>query len=164
MEGVAMQRNENATKHVLIAVDGSDGARRASELAEEWFGDERLFDVTAVNVARTPLVGVPQVPFGGVVGWPWPAATPGADPLVERAMAEEEATAEAVAARQAPSGATIEVSYGDPADAIIHAAQNLDVDLIVVGSNHRGFLERLLGRPVDERLARESPIPVLVVP
>ncbi len=159
-----MPGNHRSTKHILIAVDDSEGARRASDFVEAWFGDEHAFDITAVNVARTPLVGVPQVPFGGVVGWPWPVATPGGDPLVEQAMAREESTAEAVAAGQAPSGAKIEISFGDPAEAIIHAARNLDIDLIVVGSNHRGFLERLFGRPVDERLARESPVPVLVVP
>ncbi|MGH9230512.1 MAG: universal stress protein [Acidimicrobiales bacterium] len=48
-------------------------------------------------------------------------------------------------------------------EAISHAAEDEDADLVVVGSNDRGFLQRLLGGSVSQELARKSPRPVLIV-
>jgi nucleotide-binding universal stress UspA family protein len=42
-------------------------------------------------------------------------------------------------------------------------ADQRDADLIVVGSRERGFLERLLGRSVDEAVARRAERDVLLV-
>ena len=42
-------------------------------------------------------------------------------------------------------------------------AEQRDADLIVVGSREHGFLDRLLGRSVDESVARRSERDVLLV-
>jgi nucleotide-binding universal stress UspA family protein len=55
------------------------------------------------------------------------------------------------------------VELGDPAERLLETADQRDADLIVVGSREHGFLERLLGRPVDEAVARRSERDVLLV-
>ncbi len=53
-------------------------------------------------------------------------------------------------------------SQPEPSFFTPHADQR-DADLIVVGSRERGFLERLLGRSVDEAVARRAERDVLLV-
>ncbi len=52
---------------------------------------------------------------------------------------------------------------GIPADEIVSAAEELDVDLVVVGSFGRSALEKLLLGSVAEKVIRHAPCPVLVV-
>jgi nucleotide-binding universal stress UspA family protein len=52
---------------------------------------------------------------------------------------------------------------GDPAERLLEVAEHHNADLIVVGSREHGFLDRLLGRPVDEAIARRSDRDVLLV-
>jgi nucleotide-binding universal stress UspA family protein len=59
---------------------------------------------------------------------------------------------------------TTEVVTGDPVDAISRRAAELAADLIVVGSNQRGALDRLLVGSVSEGIMRRAETPVLVVP
>jgi nucleotide-binding universal stress UspA family protein len=54
------------------------------------------------------------------------------------------------------------VELGDPAERLLEVADQRDADLIVVGSREHGFLERLLGRSVDEAVARRSERDVLL--
>ena len=52
---------------------------------------------------------------------------------------------------------------GDPAYAILDAAHEHQVDVIVVGSHERNWFSRLLSGSVSREVVRESTIPVLVV-
>ena len=54
-------------------------------------------------------------------------------------------------------------TVGEPADAIIGAANDHHARLIVVGSHHHGFMARLLGSDVAEGVKREAGCDVLVV-
>ena len=51
---------------------------------------------------------------------------------------------------------------GDPAAAIIHAAQDVKADLILIATRCRG-LDRLILGSVAERVVRESSIPVMTI-
>jgi len=147
-------------RRILVAVDESAASRRAATFVEGFFKADDV-SITAVNVARVPVEWMPA-PYGGI--FPWPAG-PIVDPeAVDRVFVREGAEAEAVAAEQAPADADIEVVFGETVEAITRAAADANADLIVVGSTHKGFLERLFSGSVAERLARESPLPVLVVP
>ena len=55
------------------------------------------------------------------------------------------------------------VELDDPAERLLEVAEQRDADLIVVGSRERGFLERLLGRSVDEAVVRRAERDVLLV-
>ena len=52
---------------------------------------------------------------------------------------------------------------GTPADAIVRLAQERNVDLIVVGSRHKGFFERLVEGSVNQNVLRRAGCDVLVV-
>lgn len=145
-------------KKILIAVDESEASRRAVEFVEGFFKGEDA-SLTAVNVAESPVAWLPATPYGTIIPWPLSSES---DPLGE-AYSREEASARAVASREAPAGADVEVVFGEAAAAISAAADDVDADLIVVGSSHKGFLQRLLAGSVSEDLVREAPRPVLVV-
>jgi nucleotide-binding universal stress UspA family protein len=50
-----------------------------------------------------------------------------------------------------------------PAEAITACARELDVELIVMGKHHLGFVEHLLAGSVAEKVVRHAPCPVLIV-
>ena len=56
------------------------------------------------------------------------------------------------------------VKDGDTGDAILEAAQNLDVDLIVLGSHSRRGLDKILMGSVAEKVLRHSKIPLFIIP
>jgi nucleotide-binding universal stress UspA family protein len=60
--------------------------------------------------------------------------------------------------------AEIEVHHGSPVGQILEIADQLEVDLIVVGSHGKGKLKYAFLGSVAEKLLRKSQRPVLVVP
>jgi nucleotide-binding universal stress UspA family protein len=56
------------------------------------------------------------------------------------------------------------VDAGDPTDCIIANAEELEADLIVVGSHGRDAVERVIHGSVSEDVVRGARCPVLVVP
>jgi nucleotide-binding universal stress UspA family protein len=146
---------------ILVAVDRTEGSRRAAAFVDRFFAGMDVA-VTAVNVARDPPETVPPVPFGEVFPW-GPAGPDMAGGDREQAMVREQQAGEAVASAQAPADADVEVVFGEVVEAILRAADDEDADLIVVGSNDKGFLQRLLGGSVSEELARKASRPVLIV-
>ena len=149
---------------ILVAVDRTEGSRRAAAFVDRFFAGKDVA-ITAVNVARNPVDTVPLVAFGGV--FPWGPAGPdmaaGDRAAWERAVVREQQEGEAVALAQAPADADVEVVFGEVVEAILRAANDEAADLIVVGANDKGFLQRLLGGSVSEELARKAPRPVLIV-
>jgi nucleotide-binding universal stress UspA family protein len=149
---------------ILVAVETTEGSRRAAAFVDRFFAGMDVA-ITAVNVARDPVDTMPPMPFGGV--FPWAPAGPdmaaGDRATWERAVVREQQAAQAVALAQAPADADVEVVFGEVVEAILRAAEDEDADLIVVGSNDKGFLQRLLGGSVSEELARKAPRPVLIV-
>ena len=49
------------------------------------------------------------------------------------------------------------------ADAIVACARDLNVELIVMGKHHLGFVEQVLAGSVAEKVVRHAPCPVLIV-
>ena len=149
---------------ILVAVDRTKGSRRAAAFVDRFFAGMDVA-ITAVNVARNPVDTVPPVAFGGV--FPWGPAGPdmaaGDQATWEQAVVREQQAGEAVALAQAPADADVEVVFGEVVEAILRAADDENADLIVVGSNDKGFLQRLLGGSVSQELARKAPRPVLIV-
>ena len=129
-------------RSLLMADDGSAGARAAAEKLVRWSA------FTGLPVTVLSVVGV-------TVPWEPPYATkydPGdGDYLNQSREANLEAhrrIAEDTAARLRTAGceATAEVRTGHAANEIVMAARDLDVDLVVVGTRgHTGLARLLLG-------------------
>jgi nucleotide-binding universal stress UspA family protein len=147
-------------RRILVAVDESDASKRAATFVDGFFRRDEV-TLTAVNVARVPIEWMPPTPWGAVYAWPYDEAESG---RLEDALARQQREGEVVAAAQAPHDADVEVVFGETVDAILTAADDQDADLIVVGSNDKGFLRRLFEGSVSEQVTRRSTRPVLVVP
>jgi nucleotide-binding universal stress UspA family protein len=157
--------------HVLIAADDSDESARAATVARELFGDHATY--TVVSVADTSGF----LWAGSAMEWgvPYPMAIPpvgmAGPPLVFQQptdadhrpidVAEEQAEAVAEAA-MLPDADTIG-EVGDPARAILRAAEACGADVVVLGSHERSWLSKLFTRSVSAAIMNDASLPVLVV-
>jgi nucleotide-binding universal stress UspA family protein len=131
---------------VLIAYDGSEGAKRALELVVELF-DGGNVEVTVLTVAE----GVPLYGYAGML--------PSAEQEAERQQQLEEA-GKSLAASGIPS--TLVTRSGDPAAAILDEAQKEGVDLIVMGTRGMSAPERWLIGSVSTKVLHHARCSVLV--
>jgi nucleotide-binding universal stress UspA family protein len=145
---------------VLIAVDETDASRHAAEVAAKLFpGAEFL----ALSVA---IAQVAWMPPGAAWGYVMPYTelpARGADmaALDDAAAARATERAEEVAAEIGSATTMGEVC--DPATSILRTADEHQVDVIVVGSHHKGWLSRLIEGSVADTVTRRANAPVLVV-
>jgi universal stress protein A len=140
-------------KHILVAVDYSDCAFNALEIAADLARSQHAaFDI--VNVID-PVQAVPPAvdPYGGMLPW-FGALNENAIKLLSDYSEEMEAT-----------GLTVKstVLDGPPAATIAEFARKISADLIVIGSHGRKGLSRLMLGSVAEEVMRDAPCPVLVV-
>jgi nucleotide-binding universal stress UspA family protein len=141
--------------HVLIATDGSErsvaAARRASALLRP---ADRV----------TLLTVVTEVPGDDAGGFEGSLYTPEEQ---EKVWAQELAEAGAELARTAAAlgGTRVDkrIEVGDVASTVCRVAEDLEADVVVVGSHGRTGLGRLLLGSVSEHIVRHAPCPVLVV-
>jgi nucleotide-binding universal stress UspA family protein len=136
-------------KHLIVGIDGSDGARAAAEEAVELAAELRA-NVTFVCVLSAPR---------SFVG----------DPLYQHVLSDEiengrTALAEAVdLADAAGVAATAELVEGDAPDALLLVARSRGADLIVVGSRGLGSIRGALLGSVSRAVTKHAELPVLVV-
>jgi nucleotide-binding universal stress UspA family protein len=152
-------------RQILVAFDDSASSERVTEFVNRFFGGLDV-SVTAVNVARDPVMwrGYPTSPWV-FHPWPYPAAGPAADAAATAGAVDEtrEAGERMLAATGVDADHEVVEVGGDVADTLRRVAEERGVDLIVVGSSHKGVLERLLSPSVSAELAKSAPTPVLVV-
>jgi len=154
---------------VLVAVDDSEGSVRAAETAHRLFGE----DAEYLAVSVTNVVDVASIPWYGA-GWGAPYAAPyGAvwsyrtasgpdDPEALEGEQIAEANARHVV-QQTGLDAEPVGEEGDPATAVLRAAEDRDVDVIVVGTQERGWFDRLLHPSVSMDIVKHAHVPVLIV-
>jgi nucleotide-binding universal stress UspA family protein len=149
--------------NVLFAYDGSTGADAAIESAASLLGREEIHGVVAtiwepllVQALRTERFGSPVLPL--------PLDATAGDELME-AHARQIAEHGAAVAREA--GLAVRPLWisdrHDIAKAIVDAATELDVDLIVTGARGLTGVRSLIGS-VSRRVVQDAQQPVLVVP
>jgi nucleotide-binding universal stress UspA family protein len=139
---------------VLFAYDGSDHAKAAIEVAGSQLASGRPAVVVTV---WEPLDSVPF--YGALV-----SATP---ELGEAARAEAQRVADegAELARQAGFDASVRVVPGAPTwSGIVDAADELEANLIVMGSHGRSGISAVVMGSVATAVAHHGTRPLLIVP
>lgn len=139
---------------VLVAVDETQASLRAAREAVRLFrpsGAEFLL----INVARVPTPWLATGPFGAVsaldLGW---------DQIARRI---EEPGLEDLAEAIGAANAEVLTDAGLPVDRICAAADEHDVDVIVVGGHDKGIVARMVEPSVSAGVVRSTHRAVLVV-
>jgi len=127
-------------KRILLATDGTPKSRRAEELA---------FDLARATQAELLVVSVAHAASEEDRG---------------SGMREAMDTVSQVAARGRALGLQLEaaVERGEPAQAIVAAAQARNADVVVMGTEGKAGLTRALLGSVAETVARNSPVTVII--
>ena len=160
---------------IIVGYDGSRQAQRALERAAE-LAQALPARLLVVSIARPPRLAEAVTvaePLGAAVPAvvPGPVATGAPTPLPApeelRDDSPEAARRQLERAGRLLAGKQVEAEYitetGDAAERLLALANERGCDLIVVGSREHGFLDRLLGRHVDEAVAAHAGCDVLLV-
>ena len=134
-------------KTIVVGFDDTDPSRHALE---------RAADLTEAFGAKLAVTSVAPLLVG--IGRSAGPLDPVDSPQEHREQLQD--------ARKLLEARNIKAEYvpaaGEPADAIVELADDLDADLIVVGTRDPGILERLLGQSVSERVAHQAHRDVLI--
>jgi nucleotide-binding universal stress UspA family protein len=144
-------------KHILVAIDGSEGADRAVDYAARWAASEGA-DLLIVNVVGG--YGLPE----SVVGSFSHTQQVWLDELLIAASAEMLTKARDRARKLGAKTVQLESRPGDVAETIIAVAQEKKADVIVVGKRGSGRIAGLLLGSVSQKLVSLAPLPVAVIP
>lgn len=146
-------------KHVLVALDGSDFAEKALDMAQRVLGsDGKVTLVTAVQTPDPPLYIYPGMDVASVI-----------IEDTEQIRTEPDKAQgylEHVGKNLQLAGLQVDVvvGAGEPAALIIDRAFKLGVEAIILTTHGRSGLSRLLFGSVTEEVLRDTPCPVIIVP
>jgi len=143
---------------IVVGTDGSETARAAVSLAME-LASPSSTTVHLVHAVKDSPASMPVAQVGPsvvVMGDSVKSRAVGAaaDPVLAQVLAEATAQAPEVKIEMHAAG-------GDPADAVVHVAELVGADLIVVGSKGMQGARRLIGS-VPNSIAHGAPCHVLI--
>ena len=144
---------------ILLAVDDDRVSHQAARVVADWFPDDASVVVLHVGpVNPVPRTTAAPVALGGMA---YPIHTiPGL--RSHSADILREAYETAAEAAEATDG-TVRVERGDPGAKILDVASEIEADLVVVGTDDRSWLSRLLDRSVSNTVAQRADCSVLIV-
>jgi nucleotide-binding universal stress UspA family protein len=160
---------------IVVGYDGSAEAEHALARAAD-FAEALSARLVVISVSKSSEPAPTLAPAGpavsagtGMIVPVLPGDTvPPSEAEIERLSRPAElAYRQLEEARTALASREVEAEFvaeeGEMAERLLAVAEHRDADLIVVGSREHGFLDRLLGRPVDEAVARRADRDVLLV-
>ena len=142
------------SRHVLVPVDDSDGAKNALEFALEEYADA---EITALNVVDpSDFYAATGIEGGAMANY---------DQIRQNHENRAKRILEAATERAAEHGVEIETDQvlGAVARAIVDYVEEAEIDHVVIGSHGRTGASRILLGSVAETVARRSPVPVTIV-
>jgi len=159
-----------AFTHILIPIDFSDQSKAALDIALRE-ADLHQTSITLIHVLPrhshtevTYLRGNPADQRGMVAEMGPLQSTSQPQPVVLRRDHVEETLGQLrdLVPHEFARPWDVEVGSGDPADAILHAAEEHQADLIVMGTHGRTGLAHVFLGSVAEKVVRHASCPVLV--
>lgn len=147
----------NLRKKILVAIDGSPQSDKAAEEAVRLADGNRsqfksrVYAMLVLPNAQSSTYTdfVPSAPVTETEKW---------DELrrrifyvVEKSASENDVPLEMI------------VEYGEPADKLMEFAKREQMDVIVIGSSGKGFIQRRLKGSVSHRVASSAPCSVYIV-
>ena len=146
----AAARAEAPFARVAIGIDFSESSVGALELARTRFpGAERLL----IHVVDARVAAMPDISGAGLV-----PMTSSPELLTTLSQVDHSRLD-----KLTEVGESQQLVTGDPAAALVEAAQSWNADLIVVGSHNQGTIEHFFVGSVAEQVVKRAQVPVLVV-
>lgn len=149
------------TRRILMAYDGSGNSEVAVRQAIEFFGSG--YEYHAIYVSKiASTIRIPEA-------IPPHAATGGLDPEpeLERTLEKREAEYVERKLREIMESSGIEFDLhiwrGDPREQIVKAAEDLNADIVVIGSRGHSSMSRLLLGSVSSFVVEHAPVSTFVV-
>lgn len=171
---------------ILVPVDGSDHARKAvavaADLAQKYGAELVLFHVLlrhqltdelrhAAEVEHLPaeggrdtghvVPGVPEGRFPADIEWREKGDAP--REVLDAVARHVLDRAGHIAGEHGAAGVRSMIADGDPADAILDAADDVKADLIVMGSRGLGTLREVFGGSVSHKVGHRADCTVMSV-
>ncbi|RMF41832.1 MAG: universal stress protein [Anaerolineae bacterium] len=135
--------------NILLAVDGSEHARRAAKIAG---------DLARTLKAHIHVIAVFE-PVPVFLGEPNRQSA-----ISERLHSVETVLEEALdIVGDVPTGCDSDILEGPPAEAILRVAETRGIDLIVMGARGRGRLGTLLLGSQSQKVVNQATCPVLLI-
>jgi len=149
-------------KKVLIALDFNPTSQK---VAEEGYSLARSLDaeVILLHVVVDPIYYTSTENFP-IIGYSGSLITPMQLLNAEETKNESKLFLEKIKIHLGDPNIQTVVKEGDFADLILKSAEELQVDLIVMGSHSRRWLEEILLGSVTEKVLHHSPIPLFIIP
>ena len=152
---------------VMIAIDGTEAALDAAQVAVDIFGNEADYTVVSIGSLHalqtvTPVIVDPTLMLlaSSTEDQPIPDLTATRERQVQTAT--ERMAKDAVEEIHLPNIETV-VGTGAPGPMICSLAEDAGTDVIVLGSHERGWLSRLRDPSVARHVVEHAPCHVLVV-
>lgn len=145
-------RRLNDPTRLLVAVDGSPSALRATEYEAKLGSELPRCEVHLLHVR-------PSLTYGGVL-------VSSHDALIRHWSAKDAEAAFAEPAGtldQAKQAYTLHIEDGDPAACIVNATRQLGIDLVLLGTRGLGRVAALVMGSVADAVLRQAPVPVTMV-
>lgn len=144
------ERSSGAFARVAIGIDFAGSSQAALQLARSRFPDaERLL----IHVVDARASAVPDLSGAGMV-----PITSSPD-LIATLSAVDKTRLD----KLTQVGESQELVVGDPASALVEAAEAWGADVLVVGTHNQGAFEHFFVGSVAEQVVKKARIPVLVI-
>jgi nucleotide-binding universal stress UspA family protein len=139
-------------RHILVPTDFSEGSTEAFETALDMARDSGA-RLTLFHVHHVPTMVFPDV------------ILPLTPELMQNVQHSADLVLDQLRERAVAAGVDTDckTTFGSTHTEIIDAAEELGVDLIVIGTHGRGGLSHALLGSVAEKVVRKAPCPVLTV-
>lgn len=144
--------------HALIATDGSEVSLDAARKGVQLLSPTKVTLLTAADTQVAVDSGAGG--FEGNLLTPAESAE-ARDAILAEGRSEIDTTMDAIGVD--PSIVEHRLVEGSAGPMIVHVAEEVGADVVVVGSHGRGFLQRVVLGSVSEYVVRHSSVPVLVV-